>query len=132
MSLRGKVVKRGSARIEVWLHNSNLIRIEGVMREMGVGDWMLPLIDEIHTTARVERLAEVVLDIRDLEYANAAVWRCLVHWVKRVRQQDDAAYKLRVVSNPGCSWQRIGVPSLRAFSMDGSGAERLILESSGP
>jgi len=128
VTLQARVVERGSARIALWVQESNLIRIQGVIREAHVSSWMLPLIEEIHTAARSECLTEVVLDLRALDYANAAVWRCLVHWVKRVRQQEAAAYKLRVVSNQDCAWQRIGIPSLRAFSIDNTGLERLILE----
>ena len=129
MTLEARVVKQGAARVDVWLNGSSLVRIRGVMRELKVSSWLLPLIDEIHATARAQHLAEVVLDIRALEYANAALWRCLVHWVKRVRQQVEEPYRLRIVSNPGCSWQRIGVPSLRPFSVDDSGAERIVLEA---
>jgi hypothetical protein len=128
VTLAPRLVERGSARIDVWAEARNVVRIHGVMREPAVGDWLLPLIDEIHGTARAEHLQEIVLDIQELEYANAAVWRCLVHWVRRVRQQGAAPYSLRIVSNPECSWQRIGVPSLRPFSLDTNGAPRLILE----
>ena len=66
MSLRTRVVERGSARIGIWVRNGNLVRIEGELRELRVSEWMLPLIDEIHAAARAERLSEVVLDIRSL------------------------------------------------------------------
>ncbi len=122
---------RGTARVDAWSHGSNVVRMQGVMREENVGVWLLPMVSEIHNAALREGLREVVLDIRVLEYANAALWRCLVHWVKLVRQER-RAYKLRVLCDSTRSWQQIGVPSLRTFCLGAGGDERLILETEGP
>jgi hypothetical protein len=120
-------VAQRAAQVEVWPAASNIVRMSGVMRESNISLWLLPLIDQIHSKALQSGFEEVVLDIRALEYANAALWRCLVHWVKRVCQSATVTYKLRILSDPSRSWQQIGVPTLRAFSLDTSGTERLIL-----
>ncbi len=125
-------LRRGSARIDAWSEGTNVVRMQGVMREENVGAWLLPMVSEIHKAALREGFGEVVLDIRVLEYANAALWRCLVHWVKLVCQEQRKVYKLRVLCDCTRSWQQIGVPSLRPFSLDASGDERLILESEPP
>jgi hypothetical protein len=125
--MTGRRYAQKTAHVEVWAGATNTVRMVGVMREANIATWLLPLIDEIHTTATEARFEEVVLDIRPLEYANAALWRCLVHWVKRVCHEGSSTYKLRIVSDPKRYWQQIGVPTLCAFSIDPSGVDRLIL-----
>ena len=71
-------------------------------------------------------MSEVVLDITKVEYANANLWKCLVFWVKRMREDPDSKYRLRLISNPAHAWQRAGVPMLRIF-----GAESLVVEGFG-
>jgi hypothetical protein len=119
---------RGTARVHLWGGTyENVIRMEGVIREANVDQWLKPLFEEIHEAAVRLKLRELVLDIRPLEYANAAVWRCLVQWIKQMRQLLQA-YRLIIVTDPKRSWQKVGAPALRAFSLDGNGIERLIVQ----
>ncbi len=100
--------------------DAHLVRLEGVFRETDVGDWLEPLIADVHFQAAREGLREVVLDITQLEYANAAFWTSLVSWIKRMRADADTSYTLRIKTEPKHRWQQIGMPMLRIF-----GAERL-------
>lgn len=122
MSLSPRLVERASLRVRVGGGQGNQIVIEGVLREVDVGVWLTPLIDEVHQEAVAQALGEVVLDLRPLEYANASVWRCLVLWVRQIRRDPEARYNLRLLSEPKHRWQGIGISALRAF-----GADRLIV-----
>jgi hypothetical protein len=127
-----RVLVHGSARVFLWTGaRHNVVRMEGIIREENVGDWLAPLIDEMHGTADRARMEEVTLDIRRLEYANAAFWRCLVQWLKRIRE-DTNGYDLRITSDPNRAWQHLGVPILRVFSLDATGVERLVLDMEAP
>jgi hypothetical protein len=99
------------------------VAFEGLMREPHPDAWFVPLIDEAHAKAVAEQLREVVLDIRRLSYANAAAWKCLVYWVKKMQQDRRACYRLRVLCEEAHSWQHVGMPALRVF-----GGERLVIE----
>jgi len=96
---------------------------EGLMREPHPDTWFVPLINEAHTHAVSDRLREVVLDIRNLSYANAAAWKCLVYWLKRMHQDSRASYRLRILCEQAHSWQHVGMPALRVF-----GGDRLVIE----
>jgi hypothetical protein len=100
-----------------------VVAFEGLMREPHPDTWFVPLIDEAHGKAVAEQLREVVLDIRKLSYANAAAWKCLVYWVKKMQQDRRAAYRLRVLCEEAHSWQHVGMPALRVF-----GRERLVID----
>lgn len=120
-----------SVRVHMWVGSGNVIRLTGVMREPNVGTWLAPLIDEIDRVAIEQRMREVVLDIRGLAYANVALWRCLVLWLKRIRTRPDAHYNVRLISDSGHRWQQIGVPTLRVFGKDSRGTDRLIIQEQG-
>lgn len=117
-------LERGSARVFVNKGDGAGVRIEGVLREENVAAWFHPLIEDVHRAAVEAGLAEVVLDIRGLEYANASVWSCLVQWLRLLRQDARARYTLRVLSEPTYRWQNVGMSALRVF-----GADRLVVES---
>jgi hypothetical protein len=125
----GRVVAlEGTARIMMMGGaEGNQMTMEGVVRDEDVASSVTPLIEEMHRHAVDKSLREVVLDLRRLEYANAAFWKCIVVWLKRIRQDQTARYNLRLVASPEHSWQRIGVPALRVF-----GADRLVVEGLAP
>jgi hypothetical protein len=125
MSTRGltaRQVKRPTAMISV---AGQAVRISGVLREIDTDEWLSPLFLEIHAEAVGAELPEVVLDLRELSYANAALWKCIVGWLKLLRRDTRGAYALRVLSDTRHRWQQLGLPALGVF-----GAERLILQSS--
>jgi hypothetical protein len=125
MTARGLItrqVKRPTALLSV---ASQTVRISGVLREMQTDEWLSPLLNDVHEQAVAAGLPEVVLDLRDLSYANAALWKCIVDWLKLLRRDTRGSYSLRVRSDPRHRWQQLGLPALGVF-----GAERLILESS--
>jgi hypothetical protein len=125
---RARAIVHGSVQVHLWTGvTGNTVLLSGVMRELEVGAWLRPLLEDIHEVAVEHSMKEVVLDIRRLEYANAALWKCLVAWLKRIHQPG-TKYNLRVISDPSQSWQRIGIPTLRVFGTDSQGVERLVVE----
>jgi hypothetical protein len=90
--------------------------LQGTLRE-GEGEacWLRPLIEELHRRAVERDLAQIVVDIREVEYANAAAWKCFVHWLRLAREDQAARYSLRIVANHQRKWQQLGLPALRAF-----------------
>jgi hypothetical protein len=120
---RPRIVHHGDARVSMRLAGNAFVHIEGVMREANVDDWLRPLIEDVHRYTVDMQCTEVALDIRKLEYANAALWRCIVAWLKRIRDDEHARYNLRLCANVTHRWQQLGVPMLTVFGVD-----RLIIE----
>lgn len=98
--------------------------LEGVFREPNAEEWFCPLVDDVHRRAVTEDYPEVVLDLSNLEYANASAWKCFVYWLRKLRADERAHYNLRIRTNQRHRWQRIGMPSLIVFGQD-----RLIIEN---
>ena len=122
MSLPVRTVQRGTAGV-VTGREPGTVELTGIMREAEVASWLAPLFEELHRSAVMSAMRMVVLDLRKLEYANAAVWTCLVRWVKLLREDPESRYTLRVLSEPTFKWQQVGMSALRVF-----GADRLIVE----
>lgn len=117
-----------NAQVDICGGRGEIVRLTGVIRDANVEGWFAPLISTIHTRAITTPLREVVLDIRDLEYANAAFWRCMVRWLKRIQSTSPAPYRLRVLCNLRRTWQAVALPTLRVFGVDVSGIEHIVLE----
>jgi hypothetical protein len=100
--------------------SDNVVVLEGVLREADPAMWLLPLIDDIHARATRDRLQLVVFDLRTLTYANAAAWKCIVYWVRRLKDVSDAPYRLCILGDEKHRWQQVGMSTLRVF-----GEERL-------
>ena len=119
MTVPNRAMVRNGVRVAA---TGPTLTISGILREPEVGSWLIPLVEEMHQSAVEEALEELVLDLRNLEYGNASIWKCLVHWLKLAREDPRARYRLRVRSSAGRRWQEIGMSALRVF-----GGDRLVV-----
>lgn len=124
MSLSPRRLSRGSAVVDVGAPPGNVVRVRGVFRETGGDPWLYSLLEVIHGEAQAAHLPEVVLDLRELSYANADGWRNLVLLLRLMKGPPVASYKLRMLTNMAHQWQRVGIPTLSVF-----GAGVLTIES---
>jgi hypothetical protein len=93
------------------------VAFRGIIREPDPASWLVPLIEEMHAAARHSELATVQVDLRELEYANAAAWKCFVFWLKRMAD-DRVSYRLHFLCNESHRWQSVGMSTLRVFGGD--------------
>ena len=115
MSLISQPILRPSVRIGPAEMQGGLV-LEGTLREgEGEGSWLKPLVDDLHRRAIARDVAEVVLDIRRVDYANAAAWKCFVHWLRLAREDPSARYTVKILASATQRWQQLGLPALRAF-----------------
>lgn len=125
MNLAPRKICRGSTVVEVGLSPGNVVRVSGVFRETGEEPWLQDLLVSIHEEAQRIRLDELLLDLRDLTYANAEGWRNLVLLLRLLNGPPRASYKLLMLTNMAHQWQRVGIPTLSVF-----GGSMLNIESS--
>jgi hypothetical protein len=119
MLLKRQEFDRASAHVEVTGHT---IRFRGVIGDPDTSPWLSELLSEVHKDALSSKIPEVVLDIRQLRYANAAWSRALLFWLRRVRETQGSAYSIRLLCDPIIRWQKYSVPPLQSF-----GADRLVI-----
>jgi hypothetical protein len=62
---------------------------------------------------------EIEIDLRDLEFMNAACMKLFVNWVSDILEApEEQRYRLRFVSNPEVRWQRRSLMALQCFTTD--------------
>ena len=118
-ALQRKALERATVRIEVAGHT---VRIRGVLGEPDTSPWLSGFLGDIHRDAMSNKVPEVILDIRQLRYANAALSRVLLMWLRQVRETGEGAYSIRLLCDPIIRWQKFSVPPLQTF-----GADRLVI-----
>ncbi len=96
----------------------NVVKLAGVLRDADVGVWLRPVIQEVHRNAMARALEQVIVDIRQVEYANASAWKCFVYWLRLLEDEDGAAYTLKLLCDESRRWQSSGVPFLSVFSQN--------------
>ena len=68
---------------------------------------------------------EVQIDLRDLEFMNAACMKLFVIWVSDILESPhDQRYRLRFLSNPEVRWQRRSLMALQCLT-----SELVVIES---
>jgi hypothetical protein len=111
MRLLHKTLQRGPLSI---LPTGGGAAFKGVIREADPASWLGPLVDELHGAALRTQVESVEVDLRELEYANAAAWKCFVYWLKRMAD-DNARYRLHFLCEESHRWQQVGMSTLRVF-----------------
>jgi hypothetical protein len=114
MRLLQKSVQRGALQVTPSLSGA---AFKGVIREADPESWLGPLVDELHGAALSARVETVEVDLRELQYANAAAWKCFVYWLKRMTD-DNAQYRLHFLCDDAHRWQQVGMSTLRVFGGD--------------
>lgn len=77
------------------------------------------LVASLHAEMVRLRAPEAVIDLRDLEFMNAACMKLFVGWVSEILEGPaDQRYRLRFVSNPEVRWQRRSLSALSCITTD--------------
>ena len=75
----------------------------------------------VRVDSQAQRLgaAEVVVDLRELEFMNSSCFKSFVSWIGRVQDLAPAAqYRIRLRSNPKMHWQQRSLHALRCFAVE--------------
>lgn len=123
MTLPAQDIHRDNVRVIVADEGPNVVLLTGVLRQVDDRDWLAQLIGEWHEAAVAAECPEIVLDLRELEYANSAVWKCLTNWVRLIHRDQRAVYCLRIRARAGAHWQQLGLSALQLV-----GGPRVILQ----
>lgn len=118
MSLSQKRLQTRAALITVGGGNrGNVVHARGTLNEPDIETRLMHLFEEVHSGAVRTGLAEVVVDIREVEYAGTGLWKALVRWL-RLMNDAKTHYRLVVIGDKTRNWQEIGMSMLRAFGVN--------------
>jgi hypothetical protein len=117
MSLDKVRVQTRAAQITVGSgKDGNVIHARGTLNEPEIESRLMLLWEDVHQNAVRLGLNEVVIDLRDVDYAGTGLWKALVRWL-RVMNDTHSSYRLVVIGNKDRNWQQVGMSMLRAFGV---------------
>jgi hypothetical protein len=87
--------------------------------ETATVDQFEQVLGTVHVDALRTGVTEVVVDLRDLEFATSSCLKALATWLHLVQQlEPPAQYRVRFRSNPRHSWQRRSLGALATFAAE--------------
>jgi hypothetical protein len=76
-------------------------------------------VKQLHVEAVRLAVANVVVDLRELEFMNSSCLKIFVAWLAQLRDlAPDKQYRIQIRSNPNLLWQRRSLAALSCFAVD--------------
>lgn len=93
-------------------------RVAGVA-ELSVRERLAGYLHELHARAATDGVKQVVMDLGQLEFMNAACFRAFVSWIQEVQELPHTRqYLICFRSNRDLPWQRRSINALKCFATD--------------
>lgn len=74
---------------------------------------------DVHDVARGERVEEVSVDVRGLEFMNSSCLKAFVWWINGVQDElPGTQYRIVFLSSPSMYWQRRSLNALACLASD--------------
>lgn len=82
-------------------------------------DGLDALLKSIHSVAVANRVEEVIVDMRELEFMNSSCFKTFVSWISALQDAEGGAkYKIRFLSDKKKHWQKRSLNALACFAVD--------------
>lgn len=93
-------------------------RVAGVA-ELAVRARLAGYLHQLHARAAADGVKQVVMDLGQLEFMNAACFRAFVSWIQELQELPHARqYLICFRSNRDRPWQRRSINALKCFATD--------------
>jgi hypothetical protein len=77
------------------------------------------LLNRLHAESKQRAVADVVVDLRELEFMNSSCFKSFVSWITDIQELDEGKrYKVKFISNPKLHWQKRSLHSLRCLAVE--------------
>ena len=104
---------------------AKLIREDGALvaklsgtADLRVTDSVEAILARVHQSAMELGIAEVRMDLRELEFMNSSCFKSFVSWISEVSDLPSGQYRIRFLSNPSILWQRRSLHALSCFAAE--------------
>lgn len=103
----------GSIRLRL-SDNSTLV-MSGSVLDMDPGKLLMPHIRDLHERVLRQGIRTFDIDVRALSFVNSSGIRVFIDWLGLI-QRSRSAYSLRVIMDPGVTWQRLTFGALESVA----------------
>jgi hypothetical protein len=102
---------------------ANSLKVSGTITSKEPDKSLGAFFRTVHDAAVSSRLPEVRVDLRGLTFVNSSAIRMFIDWAMWLANEQDHRYRLRVVTSPQVTWQRVSFSTLAHLA-----GEHLIIE----
>lgn len=97
--------------------NGLIVKFTGTIEHPNPGEFLDPLLIQVHEAAMGQKVALVSADFSELDFLNSSGIKSFVKWIMNHLQQDAAErYQLRFVYSPAITWQQSTLKALTVLS----------------
>jgi ABC-type transporter Mla MlaB component len=95
------------------LSDPSTLVMSGSVLDMDPGTLLMPHIRDVHERIVRQTVRTFNVDVRALSFVNSSGIRVFIDWLGLI-QRSKAAYTLRVIMDPGVTWQRLTFGALES------------------
>jgi hypothetical protein len=107
--------ERVLGQVRLKLIDSETLVVSGLVMDMDPGKVLMPHITELHERVVAQRRHQFAVDVRALTFVNSSGIRVFIDWLGLI-QRGGRAYTLRVIMDPGVTWQRLTFGALESVA----------------
>jgi hypothetical protein len=90
----------------------------GTISTVNPAEVLNPFVDAVHDQLAADKVKEVRVDFRELEFCNSSGFKSFIHWIQRIQQlPEPSRYTLRFISTPARKWQRTSLLALSCYGV---------------
>ncbi len=112
------VEQAAELRAQLTLQEAALVAKLSGTADLRVTDSVEAILTRVHQKALELHIAEVQMDLRDLEFMNSSCFKSFVSWISEVSELTAGQYRIRFLSNPSILWQRRSLHALSCFAAE--------------
>lgn len=111
----GDAWERIVGQVRLKLADTETLVISGLVMDMDPGKVLMPHITELHDRIVAQSKRNFAVDVRGLTFVNSSGIRVFIDWLGLI-QRSGRAYSLRVIMDPGVTWQRLTFGALESVA----------------
>ena len=111
--------QEGDTRIELTTDQAEgfVVKFSGVIDHVNPGEFLDPLLLQIHEAAIGQQVAQVSADFSELSFLNSSGIKSFVKWIMNQLQLDAAQrYRIQFLYSPAVTWQQSSLKALVVLS----------------
>jgi hypothetical protein len=112
------VEQAAELRASLAQHDAALVAKLWGTADLRVTDSVEAILNRVHQKALELAVAEVRVDLRELEFMNSSCFKSFVSWISEVSDLTAGQYRIRFLSNPSILWQRRSLHALSCFAAE--------------
>jgi hypothetical protein len=90
-----------------------LLKFKGNIDQSNPGEFMDPLLDQVHDRVLANRVPSVIADFTDLQFCNSSGIKALINWVmKQMEMPPDSRYPVKFLYSKKVTWQQTSLKAI--------------------